>query len=147
MLDTLMTDGQKVVCFFHCWYRVLIFLGFTMYSYFLICEDYIYLTVGIRTLFPQLIFFFEMYLTTFLTIIARYYLFYQVMSLGLRLNFFRLTNMSTLMSVRVFFWHYKVGGFNFSVLWSHYLGMSHFDDTASFVCSSLVCFFLLERKS
>lgn len=97
--------------------------------------------------FSQLIFFFEMYLTTFLTIIARYYLFYQVMSLGLRLNFFRLTNMSTLMSVRVFFWHYKVGGFNFSVLWSHYLGMSHFDDTASFVCSSLVCFFLLERKS
>lgn len=46
-----------------------------------------------------------------------------------------------------FFWHYKVGGFNFSVLWSHYLGMSHFDDTESFVCSSLVCFFLLERKS
>lgn len=96
--------------------------------------------------FSQLIylFFLEMYLTTFLTIIARYYLFYQVMSLGLRLNFFRLTNMSTLMSVRGFFLALLT---SLEDLWSHYLGMSHFDDTASFGCSSLVCFFLLERKS
>ena len=96
--------------------------------------------------FSQLIylFFLEMYLTTFLTIIARYYLFYQVMSLGLRLNFFRLTNMSTLMSVRGFFLALLT---SLEDLWSHYLGMSHFDDTASFGCSRLVCFFLLERKS
>lgn len=135
MLDTLMTDGQKVVCFFHCWYRVLIFLGFTMYSYFLICIDYIYLTVGIRTLFPQLIYFFFRnvfnnifdYHCKILLILSSY------------VSWFKTEFFQTYKYVNIdeckgfFFWHY--------------LGMSHFDDTESFVCSSLVCFFLLERKS